>query len=87
MLYNGAIEEVVSRGQAHVLVPSPIKNTVAMDEEVEYEKALLDAPAAKPQVLIIDDSELNRDLLKEMLRDRYEILEAADGRGAACSPL
>lgn len=27
----------------------------------------------------IDDSELNRDLLKEMLRDRYEILEAADG--------
>lgn len=79
MLYNGSIEEVVSRADKLMYYAKSYKNTVAMDEEVEYEKALLDAPAAKPQVLIIDDSELNRDLLKEMLRDRYEILEAADG--------
>lgn len=79
MLYNGSIEEVVSRADKLMYYAKSYKNTVAMDEEVEYEKALLDAPTAKPQVLIIDDSELNRDLLKEMLRDRYEILEAADG--------
>ena len=79
MLYNGSIEEVVSRADKLMYYAKSYKNTVAMDEEVEYEKALLDAPAAKPQVLIIDDSELNRDLLKEMLRDRYEILEAEDG--------
>lgn len=79
MHYNGSIEEVVSRADKLMYYAKSYKNTVAMDEEVEYEKALLDAPAAKPQVLIIDDSELNRDLLKEMLRDRYEILEAADG--------
>lgn len=79
MLYNGSIEEVVSRADKLMYYAKSYKNTVAMDEEVEYEKALLDAPAAKPKVLIIDDSELNRDLLKEMLRDRYEILEAADG--------
>lgn len=79
MLYNGSIEEVVSRADKLMYYAKSYKNTVAMDEEVEYEKALLDAPAAKPQVLIIDDSELNRDLLKEMLRDRYEVLEAADG--------
>lgn len=79
MLYNGSIEEVVSRADKLMYYAKSYKNTVAMDDEVEYEKALLDAPAAKPQVLIIDDSELNRDLLKEMLRDRYEILEAADG--------
>lgn len=79
MLYNGSIEEVVSRADKLMYYAKSYKNTVAMDEEVAYEKALLDAPAAKPQVLIIDDSELNRDLLKEMLRDRYEVLEAADG--------
>lgn len=79
MLYNGSIEEVVSRADKLMYYAKSYKNTVAMDEEVEYEKALLDAPTAKPKVLIIDDSELNRDLLKEMLRDRYEILEAADG--------
>ncbi len=78
MLYNGSIEEVVSRADKLMYYAKSYKNTVAMDDEVEYEKQLLDAPAAKPQVLIIDDSELNRDLLKEMLRDRYEILEAAD---------
>lgn len=79
MLYNGSIEKVVSRADKLMYYAKSYKNTVAMDEEVEYEKALLDAPAAKPRVLIVDDSELNRDLLKEMLRDRYEILEAADG--------
>lgn len=79
MLYNGSIEEVVSRADKLMYYAKSYKNTVVMDDEVEYEKQLLDAPAAKPQVLIIDDSELNRDLLKEMLRDRYEILEAADG--------
>lgn len=79
MLYNGSIEEVVSRADKLMYYAKSYKNTVAMDEEVEYEKTLLDAPAAKPRVLIVDDSELNRDLLKEMLRDRYEILEAADG--------
>ena len=79
MLYNGSLEEVVSRADKLMYYAKSYKNTVAMDDEVEYEKQLLDAPATKPQVLIIDDSELNRDLLKEMLRDRYEILEAADG--------
>ena len=79
MLYNGSIEEVVSRADKLMYYAKSYKNTVAMDEEVEYEKALLDTSATKPRVLIVDDSELNRDLLKEMLRDRYEVLEAADG--------
>lgn len=79
MLYNGSIEEVVSRADKLMYYAKSYKNTVAMDEEVAYEKALLDTSAAKPRVLIVDDSELNRDLLKEMLRDRYEVLEAADG--------
>ena len=36
----------------------------------------------KPKVLIVDDSELNRALLIDMLGDRYEVLEAQDGEHA-----
>lgn len=52
MLYTGSIEEVVSRADKLMYYAKSYKNTVAMDEEVEYEKTL---------------------------RDRYEVLEAADG--------
>lgn len=36
----------------------------------------------KPSVLIVDDSEMNRIILKEMLKDEYRILEADNGRSA-----
>lgn len=31
------------------------------------------------KILIVDDSEINRELLKEILSDHYEIVEAYDG--------
>ena len=36
----------------------------------------------KPLVLIVDDSEMNRDILREMLKDEYAIIEAASGEEA-----
>ena len=36
----------------------------------------------KPSVLIVDDSEMNRVILNEMLKDEYRILEADNGRTA-----
>ena len=33
----------------------------------------------KPLVLIVDNSEMNREILREMLKDDYDILEAASG--------
>ena len=36
----------------------------------------------KPSVLIVDDSEMNRAILNEMLKDEYCILEAANGHTA-----
>lgn len=33
----------------------------------------------KPIVLIVDDSEMNRDILSEMLKEDYDIIEAASG--------
>lgn len=36
----------------------------------------------KQRILIVDDSELNRDFLSEMLNDKYKIVEAVNGRQA-----
>ena len=32
------------------------------------------------KILIVDDSYINRELLKEMLKDEYDILEAENGK-------
>lgn len=36
----------------------------------------------KPRILIVDDSEFNRAILKEILQENYEIIEADDGKEA-----
>lgn len=36
----------------------------------------------KPSILIVDDSEMNRVILNEMLKDEYRVLEADNGRAA-----
>ena len=38
--------------------------------------------ARKPRILIADDSEMNREILADMLQDEYEIIEAANGLDA-----
>ena len=35
----------------------------------------------KQKLLIVDDSELNRDILKEILGSRYDYMEAENGSG------
>lgn len=36
----------------------------------------------KQKILIVDDAEMNRDILSEMLKDEYEIMEARNGQEA-----
>ena len=36
----------------------------------------------KNRILIVDDAYINRELLKEMLSENYEILEAENGKEA-----
>ena len=36
----------------------------------------------KKKILIVDDSEINRSLLSDMLADEYEIIEAENGMEA-----
>lgn len=37
------------------------------------------------RILIVDDSEMNRDMLSDMLSDDYDIVEAADGKKRSAS--
>ena len=52
------------------------KNKVNHDGEIS---PLEQTNRMKPQILIIDDSEINRDLLAQMLEGEYQILQAEDG--------
>lgn len=52
------------------------KNTVVMEHE--NEQAEKEVP--KQKVLIVDDAEMNRAILTEILGNEYEILEAENGR-------
>ena len=36
----------------------------------------------RQKILIVDDSEMNRSILSDMLQDKFEIIEAADGEEA-----
>ena len=38
----------------------------------------------KKKILIVDDSEMNREILISMLEDEYDIIEAEDGQQAVC---
>ena len=67
--YNRRYYEEVARKIAVVCAGTP--DQPALPNLVEE---------AKPQILIVDDSEFNRELLNEILRDDYRILEAADGQ-------
>ena len=41
---------------------------------------ILERVAEKQKILIVDDSEMNRSILSDMLGDEYDILEAENGR-------
>lgn len=52
------------------------KNTVVMEHENEQ----AEEEVSKQKVLIVDDAEMNRAILTEILGNEYEILEAENGR-------
>ena len=49
--------------------------------ELDVAKGEADDEPGKPLLLIIDDSFMNREILSEMLKDDYDIIEAEDGQG------
>lgn len=75
---SDSMDAVVRQADRLMYQAKARKNCVVVSGEVLRE----DAPGRweeKPQILIVDDSEMNRAILSEILCGDYRILEAADG--------
>ena len=80
------MEEAVRKADRLMYQAKKNKNRVVTENDAQNEAdaqaAAQGAKKEQQQILIVDDSELNRMMLREMLQDDFRILEAADG--AAC---
>ena len=75
---NGeTVEEGVNRAVQLLSHAKAKPGTVVTDTD-----AIETFRSEKPSILIVDDSEMNRVILNEMLKDEYRILEADNGRTA-----
>lgn len=75
---NGeTVDEGVSRAVQLLSHAKAKPGTVVTDND-----AIATFQSQKPSILIVDDSEMNRIILNEMLKDEYRILEADNGRAA-----
>ena len=69
------IEETVARADQLMYQAKQKKNMIVTDTD----KTKNLETTSKQRVLIVDDSEINREMLAEMLKDDFDILEAASG--------
>ena len=75
---NGeTVDEGVSRAIQLLSHAKAKPGTVVTDTD-----AIETFQSEKPSILIVDDSEMNRVILNEMLKDEYRVLEADNGRTA-----
>ena len=73
-----SIEEAVNRADKLMYQAKATKNKVVTqkDKREQYEKQI----QIKQRILVVDDSEMNREILCDMLKDDYEIIEATNGQ-------
>ena len=85
VLSNGSvIEDAIGRADKLMYQAKNRKNMVVTEDNLvanDIKKGMLcDREKIRQLILIVDDSELNRALLSEMLKDDFRILEASNGR-------
>ena len=80
------VEETVMEADKFMYLAKNRKNTVVTEKDFVNEEGedgtALEALKVKQQILIVDDSEMNREILTEMLQDDFRILEAENGEEA-----
>ena len=75
------VEQAVSRADKLMYQAKLQKNTVVTDHDCNVQpESTLHPRRSQQQILIVDDSEMNRAILAEMLHDEYCIIEASSGR-------
>lgn len=84
MSMNETVEEAAIRADHLMYLAKTQKNMAVIegDEEkiIGKDEEETDKDRIRQQILIVDDSEMNREILKEMLHDDYRILEAENGK-------
>ena len=75
---GNSIEEAVNRADKLMYQAKATKNKVVTqkDKREQYGKQI----QIKQRILVVDDSEMNREILCEMLKDDFEIIEATNGQ-------
>lgn len=77
------IDEAVQRADKLMYLAKMHKNTAiaeGLEKELIEEEPNEYLDAVRPQILIVDDSDMNREMLSEILKDKYQILEAKNGQ-------
>lgn len=84
VMSNGeTIEETMKRADRLMYQAKICKNTVVTKrDETQDNRSPAESVGERLKILIVDDSEHNRQLLTEMLKDNYDIIEAEDGEKA-----
>lgn len=79
-----AIENVVNQADRMMYVAKNYKNMVATEknilEDESYAEMAKEKGNHKPLILIVDDSEINRGILKAILGKDFKVLQASNGR-------
>ena len=79
---HGTIEDAIHKADQCMYQAKTSKNMVVTESDLQHESQNIANPSAahKYKILIVDDSEMNREILSSILGDEFDILEAADGK-------
>lgn len=81
MFTHGRLEEALTKADRLMYMAKGHKNIVVTWWEQKQNTDKMEKRNL-PQLLVVDDSEMNREILKEILGKEYRILEACDGEEA-----
>ena len=81
MFTHGRLEEAITKADRLMYMAKGHKNIVVTRWEQKQNTDRVEKRNL-PQLLVVDDSEMNREILKEILGKEYRILEACDGEEA-----
>ena len=81
MFTHGRLEEAITKADRLMYMAKGHKNIVVTRWEQKQNTGKMEK-SNLPQLLVVDDSEMNREILKEILGKEYRILEACDGEEA-----
>lgn len=83
MFQSGKIEDTVANADKQMYLAKTYKNMVVTewdhDGKANSNEWKAEREKIRQQILIVDDSEMNREILKEILQKDYRILEATNG--------